>query len=108
MEKNVSNSFEENLERMAGRLVNAILIAVLAIGGTVIGGTIYLTRMDSRIASIERDLPRLTSSIDRLVDTLPTNMLMRHEIDSMLTEQQRLQLQIDRVECRMLGDEPCP
>ena len=103
----MSDTFEANIERMAGRLVNAILIAVLTIGGTVVGGTIYLTRMDSRIASIERDLPKLTRAIDKLTSTLPTSLLMQHEVEAVTIEQRRLQLQIDRIECRMLGGTQC-
>ena len=101
----MSEDMSDRLEGLLAKLVNTAMVGIVSILAVVIGGTAYLTRMDSRVGVIESELPKFTAAFERIALKVENNDVIEREINALLAGQLRLQLQIDRVEARLVeGD----
>jgi hypothetical protein len=98
---------DERIEIVIGRLARVLLVATIAGVSAIVGAAVFITRIDMRLAFVEEMLPTVIEAQEQTNAQLAALRIENHRLGIIMAEQERLQLQIDRVECIQRGEKSC-
>ena len=92
----MSDELEARLEQLIGRVAKVLIIGIVAALGTIVGASVFITRVDMRLANVERTMPLVLEEQRKLTSTLsqvsfqvqqlpPEGLLLRIETLERLT-----------------------
>ncbi len=87
--------------KIGGRIVAAIWVMVVAAIATTAGGAVYITRIDSQLTGAVEDIRTMRGELKDLADKFAPAPYLQRIHDGLHQEDQRLQVQIDRIEARL-------
>ncbi len=89
--------------KIGGRIVAAVWVMVVAALAATAGGAVYITRIDSQLTGAVEDIRGMRGDLKDLAEKFAPAPYLQRIHDVLREEDQRLQIQIDRMEARLAG-----
>lgn len=89
--------------KIGGRIVAAVWVMVVAAIVATAGGSVYITRIDAQLTGAVEDIRGMRGDLKDLAEKFAPAPYLERIHDGLRQEDQRLQIQIDRMEARIAG-----